>query len=318
MVELDWPLLAVPESAGGVGCGFVEMAVVAEELGRAIAPSPFEAVATQYQPLLLALGESWTGGAVGTLAVAESGGWWPTRDVTNAVRRGDDWTVTGVKRWVFDASGADEILVVAETELGRGVFRVAREAAGVGVAPLRSLDPTRRLASVSFDDAPARLVGAGPGPDVEYAVAAVLDQATAVIALETVGTCQALFDMALEYAKSREQFGVPIGSFQAIKHKLADMFVALERARATAYFAAVAIAEDDNRRPLAVSMAKAAVGDAQRLIAQESIQIHGGIGYTWEHDVHMFVKRAKGGDALFGTAAEHRERITWLLTEVRS
>jgi alkylation response protein AidB-like acyl-CoA dehydrogenase len=115
--------------------------------------------------------------------------------------------------------------------------------------------------------------------------------------------------MTLEYAKVREQFGVPIGSFQAIKHKLADSFIALERARATAYFAAAALAEGDERASLAVSMAKAAAGDAQRLLAQEAIQIHGGIGYTWEYDVQLFVKRAKAGDALFGTASEHRARI---------
>jgi alkylation response protein AidB-like acyl-CoA dehydrogenase len=136
-----------------------------------------------------------------------------------------------------------------------------------------------------------------------------VEEATVALALETVGTCQAIFDMTLDYAKNREQFGVPIGSFQAVKHKFADMYVALERARATAYFAAVTIAEDDERRTVATSMAKAAVGDAQRLIAQEGIQTLGGIGYTWEHDMHLLVKRAKSGDALFGTAADHRAKV---------
>jgi alkylation response protein AidB-like acyl-CoA dehydrogenase len=143
--------------------------------------------------------------------------------------------------------------------------------------------------------------------------AAVIDQATAGLALEMVGACQAVFDMTLEYAKQREQFGVPIGSFQAIKHKIVDMYIALSRARACAYFAAATVAENDARRPLAVSMAKAAAGDAQRIICEEGIQIHGGIGYTWEHDLHVYVKRAKTGEALFGSARDHRQRVARLI-----
>src|SRR5437660_6843302 len=128
-----------------------------------------------------------------------------------------------------------------------------------------------------------------------------------------VGTCQSIFDIALDHAKTREQFGVPIGSFQAMKHKFADMYVALESARALCYFASATIAEDDERRSLAASMAKAAAGDCQRLIAQDGIQILGGIGYTWEHDMHLYVKRAKAGDALLGTAKEHRDRVAALI-----
>jgi alkylation response protein AidB-like acyl-CoA dehydrogenase len=149
--------------------------------------------------------------------------------------------------------------------------------------------------------------------DVGDAIDRAVGEATAALALEMVGTCQSIFDLALDYAKEREQFGVPIGSFQAIKHKFADMLVALERARATAYFAAATIAEDDSRRPLAISMAKAAAGDAQRLLAKEGIQILGGIGYTWEHDMHLYVKRAKTGDALLGTSSDHRARVARML-----
>ncbi len=148
----------------------------------------------------------------------------------------------------------------------------------------------------------------------EHGATPMLDEATAALALEMVGTCQTIFDMTLEYAKSREQFGVPIGSFQAIKHKLVDMYVSLSRARACAYFAAATVAEADSRRSLAVSTAKAAAGDAQRLICQEGIQIHGGIGYTWEHDLHLFVKRAKTGEVLLGTAMDHRERVARLIS----
>jgi alkylation response protein AidB-like acyl-CoA dehydrogenase len=296
MVDLDWPLLTVPEDLGGVGYGFVELAVVAEELGRVAAPSPFEAVATQYQPLLVALGAPLTPARTGTVAF------------TGAVTATADGALHGEARGVFDADAVDELLVVSDLDGAPGVVRVDPAAAGVTITPLESFDPSRRLATIVLDGATGDVVGA-PGPDTARAVQATIDGATAVIAIETVGACQTLFDLTLEYAKVREQFGVAIGSFQAIKHKLADMFIALERARVTAYYAAAAIAEDDERASLAVSMAKAAAGDAQRLIAQDAIQTHGGIGYTWEHDLHLFVKRAKGGDALFGTAAEHRQRI---------
>jgi alkylation response protein AidB-like acyl-CoA dehydrogenase len=170
--------------------------------------------------------------------------------------------------------------------------------------PVDNLDKTRPVSRIDV----VRTEIVGPIDEAK-----VLDEATAALALEMVGTCQAIFDMTLEYAKSREQFGVPIGSFQAIKHKLVDCYVALSRARACAYFAAATVAEDDPRRPLAVSMAKAAAGDAQRLICQEAIQIHGGIGYTWEHDLHLYVKRAKTGEAFLGTAVDHRQRVAKLI-----
>ena len=168
----------------------------------------------------------------------------------------------------------------------------------VSAAEVSSLDKTRALYRVDFEPVDSERV---------------IDEATAALAIEMVGTLQTIFDMTLEYAKQREQFGVPIGSFQAVKHKLVDMYVMLSRARACAYFAAATIAEDDPRRPMAVSMAKAAAGDASRIICQESIQTHGGIGYTWEHDLHLFVKRAKTGEALLGTAVDHRQRVARLL-----
>jgi alkylation response protein AidB-like acyl-CoA dehydrogenase len=164
--------------------------------------------------------------------------------------------------------------------------------------PINTLDKSRPLYRV---DLPS------------FASEQVRDEATAGLALEMVGTCQTIFDMTLDYAKQREQFGVPIGSFQAIKHKIVDMYVALSRARACAYFAAATVAEQDPRRSLAVAMAKAAAGDAQRYICQEGLQIHGGIGYTWEHDLHLFVKRAKTGDTLLGSAVDHRQRVARLI-----
>jgi alkylation response protein AidB-like acyl-CoA dehydrogenase len=156
------------------------------------------------------------------------------------------------------------------------------------------------------------VLGDGPTSSAP-ALRRAIEEATVATALEIVGTSQTIFDVTLEYAKHREQFGVPIGSFQAIKHKFADMIVALERARSTGYFAALTIAEDDERRTTATSVAKAAAGDCQRLLGKEGIQIHGGIGYTWEHDMHLYVKRAKSLEPLFGSAITHRGRIADLL-----
>jgi alkylation response protein AidB-like acyl-CoA dehydrogenase len=313
MVDLGWPALTVPEECGGLGLGFVELAVVAEELGRAVAPGPFLATVTQFVPALRHggtadqqqkfLGLVASGDVTGTLAVGGD---------AVATPAGGGWSLSGTIRHVVDGDRADEIAVVAEAHDGPGLFLVSGK--DVRATPERALDRSRRLATIELDDAVVdadRVVGGtSHSPEaVEHAVG----EATTALALEMVGTCQSIFDVALEYAKERHQFGVPIGSFQAIKHKFADMLVALERARATAYFAAATIAEDDDRRPLAISMAKAAAGDAQRVIAQEGIQILGGVGYTWEHDMHLYVKRAKTGDALLGTSSDHRARVARII-----
>jgi alkylation response protein AidB-like acyl-CoA dehydrogenase len=216
------------------------------------------------------------------------------------------------------AAGADEVVVAARVpattdDAGIGAFVVAREQ--LTVEPVESLDLTRGLARVTLDGVRVgadRVLGE-PGPATAAALRRAVEEATAALAVETVGACQAIFDVTLDYAKQREQFGVPIGSFQAIKHKFADMLIALERARATGYFAALTIAEDDDRRSLAVASAKATAGDCARLLAKEGIQIHGGIGYTWEHDMHLYVRRVRAGAALFGTAAQHRGRVADLI-----
>jgi alkylation response protein AidB-like acyl-CoA dehydrogenase len=226
--------------------------------------------------------------------------------------------LSGVKHAVAEAAAADEVVVVArlsgtQGDDGVGAFVVPRDA--LALDPVATLDPSRRLARLTLDGVRVgvdRCLGE-PGRATSGALRRAVEVATAALALEMVGTCQAIFDVTLEYAKQREQFGVPIGSFQAIKHKFADMLVALERARATGYFAALTIAEDDDRRALAVSTAKAAAGDCARLIAKEGIQIHGGIGYTWEHDMHLYVRRVKAGAALFGTAPQHRARVADLI-----
>jgi alkylation response protein AidB-like acyl-CoA dehydrogenase len=156
---------------------------------------------------------------------------------------------------------------------------------------------------------PAERVIAQPGADVEVRLRRAIDQATVALAVATVGTCRRIFDDTLQYAKEREQYGRPIGSFQALKHRFADMSLAIERASSLCWYAALTIAEDDPRRHEATSLAKAAAGECQRLVVGEGLQLHGGVGMTWEHDLHLFLKRAKSGDALFGNAVEHRARL---------
>ena len=287
IVDLGWPAVTVPESAGGLGLGWVELAVVLEELGRFIAPVPFTSTVTQYLPHVAAssaLAGAVASGARGALVVLP----------------GD--AVEGTSGYVLGVPGADLLAVVA----GGRVHVLAADAPGVSIAPVQALDPSRPIGRVTFE-------GGVVADEVLDLPPSAFYEAVLGIAIETVGTCQAIFDLALEHARTRVQFGVPIGSFQAIKHKFADLFVALEKARSAAYFAAACLAEGDTRAPLAASMAKAAAGDCQRVVAQEGIQILGGMGFTWEHDMHLFVKRAKTGEALFGSASDHRARIADLV-----
>jgi alkylation response protein AidB-like acyl-CoA dehydrogenase len=325
MVELGWPALTVPEDQGGLGLGCVELAVVVEELGRAVAPGPFVATvglflpavqatadAAQMERLLPGIAE---GSLTGALALSEAaGGADPATVRAEAVRRGAGWELSGTKTAVLDGDTADELLVVARepgTEGDDGVVAALVPRAAVTVTPEAPLDATRGLVHVTLDQVlvdSERVLGQ-PGPVTAHALRGAVEAGAVALAVEIVGTCQAIFDVTLEYAKQREQFGVPIGSFQAIKHKFADLLVSLERARATSYFAALCIAEDDPRRSIAASTAKAAAGDCQQLLTKEGIQIHGGIGYTWEHDMHLYVRRAKTDGALLGNTHEHRTRI---------
>jgi alkylation response protein AidB-like acyl-CoA dehydrogenase len=329
MVELGWPALTVPERAGGLGMGAVELSVVVEELGRVLAPGPFLPTVTQFAPVVAEAGspeqqERFLGGIAageltGTLALVEDSGSVDAGHVTTtATPHGDHFVLEGAKEMVVEASTADEIAVIARTpgtrgDDGVGAFVLSRAVARID--PVDALDPTRLLARVALDGV---RIGADrslgePGPATAAAVRRAVEVATTALAVETVGAAQAIFDITLAYAKQREQFGAPIGSFQAIKHKFADMLVALERARATSYFAALTIAEDDDRRALATSTAKAAAGDCAALLAKEGIQIHGGIGYTWEHDMHLYVRRVKSSSLLFGNAAQHRARVADLI-----
>ena len=327
MVELAWPGVAIAEAQGGLGLGAVELCLVAEELGRAVAPGPFLATATQYAPLRQEARQSAVahepgleladeglarvaGGALtGTVALAEDDRWDLDRIACRASGAGGGFVLSGRKTGVFDGATADEIAVVARGEGGLGVFLVPGGA--VKAEPRTLLDPTIALADLALDGVvvPAERVLLAPGPGTERSVSRALEVATVALALATAGACRRIFELTLEYAKVRRQYDRPIGSFQALKHRLADMFLAVERATALGYFAALTLAEDDPRRAEAASLAKAEAGDCQRLLVEEGLQLHGGIGFTWEHDLHLWLKRANAGDALLGSATEHRARL---------
>jgi alkylation response protein AidB-like acyl-CoA dehydrogenase len=325
MIELGWPALTVPEADGGLGLGAVELAVVAEELGRAVAPGPFLPTTTQFAPLVRELGSAaqrarFLGGVAegsitGSLAIVEPGhGIGLAGLATTAAETADGLVLDGTKEFVLEAQSVDEIAVVARLASSGADDAIAvcvLPASDVRVEPIHAFDATRGLGRVVLDGVavPADRVLGTPGSVSALGVERALHEAAMGVAVENVGTCQSIFDITLDYAKQREQFGVPIGSFQAIKHKFADLLVALERARASAYFAALTIADDDERRAIASSAAKVAAADCERVMSREGIQLHGGIGYTWEHDMHLYVRRAKSDSLLMGTAGEHRERI---------
>ncbi len=325
LVALDWAGLAIPEEHGGLGLGFIELGIVVEELGRAVAPTPLLATLTQLAPLLQESGhtdllaEVAAGSCTGTLALAEGSAWRPASVTTTARRAGAGWVLRGTKAHVLDGATADEVAVVARAEgsaggEGLGAFLVPGAAITATGAPL--MDPTLPLATVELPDVevPADRVLLEPGTaGAARAIERAVQQATTAMALSTVATSRAIFEATLQYAKDRQQFGRPIGSFQAVKHRLADAYLAVERASALAWFAALTIAEDDGRRAVATSMAKAAAGDCQRLVAADGLQLHGGIGYTWEHDLHLLLKRVKTGDLLFGSGAAHRADLADLL-----
>jgi alkylation response protein AidB-like acyl-CoA dehydrogenase len=339
MVELYWPALAIGEDHGGLGLGFLEVAIVAEELGRATVPGPYLATATQFAPVVREVGEAAggiplaadllgrvaAGEVTGTVAIAENGTWDPSATQVTATEGPDGWVLRGRKDTVVDGATADEVAVVARAEGttgadGLGVFVVPRQA--LTAHPRHVLDPTVALADLTLDGvtvpadrvlAPPVIGGAGGARGVAAALDRAAQEATVALATGTSGACRAIFERTVEYAKVRVQYGKPIGSFQALKHRMADMYLSVERATSLCYFAALTIAEDDARRAEAASMAKAAAGECQRLVVQDGLQLHGGIGYTWENDLHFLLKRAKVGDALYGNAVHHRARLAEMM-----
>ena len=316
--ELGLQGLAVPEEYGGAGCGPVEVGVVMEELGRALVCAPFLSSAVLATTTLMRCDDEdarkrllpglASGELVGTLALTEDSARWDATGIQLNARESDGrWLLTGHKMFVLDGATADVVLTVARTDDGIGVFWVDGDATGLTRAPLPTMDPTRRQARLDYDDVPAtRLRTHGDGWDL---VSQVLDRAAVALAAEQVGVASRALDMAVEYARIRHQFGRPIGSFQAVKHLLADVLLEVESARAAAHFALLAAADEDPKLPGVASLAKAFCSDACLQATAENIQVHGGIGFTWEHPAHLYLKRAKTSQLLFGDPAYHRELL---------
>jgi alkylation response protein AidB-like acyl-CoA dehydrogenase len=321
IASLGWQAMAIPEEYGGAGFGFLELVVLLEEQGRSLFPSPFfSTVVLAANALLLGGSEEqqqrWlpgiaAGETIATLAHLESNGRMDGSGVEATARpSGGGWVLDGTKRYVLDGHTADLLIVPARTDAGVSLFLVPAASEGMTVRPLATMDLTRKQAEVVLDGvevgADALLGVDGSGWDL---VERVLEIAVVALAAEQVGGAQRCLDMSVDYAKVRVQFGRPIGSFQAIKHKCADMLVAVESARAAAYYAGWAVSEGNEEVALVAPLAKAYCSEAFFQCAAENIQIHGGIGFTWEHDAHLYFKRAKSSELMFGSPSRHRDAL---------
>jgi alkylation response protein AidB-like acyl-CoA dehydrogenase len=313
--------LLVPEGQGGAGASYREAAVVAEELGRAVAPVPYLGSAIVATAALLSAGNDEllstlaAGTCTAALAVPLTAmpGARPQPTIRlGAAQAGDPagtYRLSGSVAGVADALPADVLLVPADG-VPYGLYAVSAADAAVTRTPVVSLDATRQLADLTLDDVPARQVAAGAG--AEQAVAAALSAGAAMLASEQLGVAERCLEITLAYVKERRQFARPVGSFQALKHRLADLWVANTQARAAARYAAACLASGDQDGPIAVALAKAACCDAAVKAAQEMVQLHGGIGFTWEHPAHLYMKRAKSASIALGTPDRHRASLAAL------
>jgi alkylation response protein AidB-like acyl-CoA dehydrogenase len=330
LADLGWLGMAIPENYGGAGFGFLEVVVLLEEMGRVLLPAPFFSTVVVAVPTLLAAGSDdqkaehlpaiAAGSRRAALALTEPNGRWDVSGVETTYRPdGGSFVLNGTKSFVVDGHTADLLIVAARRpgsagDEGISLFLVPQTHSGVASRRLETMDMTRKLAEVVLTEVRVgreALLGSegGGGPVVER----VLQKAVAGLAAEQVGGAQRCLDMAVEYAKVRVQFGRPIGSFQAIKHKCADMLVQVEGAKSAAYYAGWAAAEDNEELAEVSHIAKSYCSEAYFLCASENIQIHGGIGFTWDHDAHLYFKRAKSSELIFGDPAYHRRALARLL-----
>ncbi len=317
VAELGWTGLLVPDDYGGAGLGLVDLVVVQEELGKRALPGPFLSSAVQATLAAVRLGEAGLlrelaeGTSRGTLALDEQGAGDPLDAVACRAQRSDDpagdWLLDGLKPVVLDADRADWALVVARDDEGLETFLVERPEA----EPVPGLDVTRRLSRLELRQRSARRVG--PPGDQTDLLRRVVDDIAVALCADTLGACDAALAMAVDYAKTRVQFDRPIGSFQAIRHKLVDMLHNLELARVGTHYAAWASDADDADRAAAAAMAKGFVGEAANMITAENIQVHGGVGFTWDVDCHLYFRRVKQNDILFGRSAWQRQRLADLV-----
>jgi alkylation response protein AidB-like acyl-CoA dehydrogenase len=310
--------LSIPEEYGGSGYGFVELGIVLEEMGRALLCAPFYASVVLAANTLLHSGDDAAkkahlpgianGETIATVAFTEPSGKWDEAGITmEATAAGDGFTLTGTKMFVLDGHTASLVIVAARTPKGVSLFAVDGSASGLTRTALSTMDQTRKQAKLEFSKTPATLIGTeGGGWQV---LSTVLDLAAVGLAAEQVGGAQKVLEMAVEYAKVRVQFGRPIGSFQAIKHKCADMLLEVESAKSAAYYGMWCASEMNDELPSVASLAKAYCSEAYFHATAENIQIHGGIGFTWEHPAHLYFKRAKSSELLFGDPTYHRELL---------
>ena len=318
IVDLGWTAMAIPENYGGLGLGYLELCIIAEELGRSLAPVPFSSsvyLATEalkawgseeqkqnYLPKLAA------GELIGTLATSEGLG---APDIAIQVNGGK---VQGSKLPVPDGDIADFAVMIANDKDGNArLYLVDLTATGVTRTTLTSMDPSRSQARLELDGVPVQPLG-DEGAGLEE-LAVLLDKAAVLFAFEQIGGGQAALDMGMAYTKERYAFGRPVASFQAIKHKFADMFVALELARSNAYYGAWALSCDAPDLPLAAATARVGATDACYLITKENIQAHGGMGFTWEFDCHLYYRRAQLLSSVIGTQPQWKEKLATRLLQ---
>lgn len=329
MARLGWTAIPFAERHGGLGLGMVDLTVVLEEMGRHVTPSPFHSSVCLAGMTVVAAGDSAKGAELlpgiadgsrrATVAYLEAAARWDADGVQlRAERSGDAYLLNGEKLYVPDARAADWMIVVARTDDasndGITLLVVDSKAPGVDITPLDTIDATRRLYRVSFDrvevDASAVLGSPGRGFSI---LRRGLDASLVAMSAELCGIAERSMELSVAYAKTRQQFGRPIGSYQAISHRCADMLVQVEFAKSLTYYAAWAHDGGTPEAALAASMAKAYASDAARNVTAMTIQVHGGIGFTWEHDAHLYFKRAKSAEVTYGDARFHRERVAQLL-----
>jgi alkylation response protein AidB-like acyl-CoA dehydrogenase len=332
LADNGWLGITYPEDAGGSGLGLVDLVVLMEEIGRAVMPGPYLATVLLGGAAIAAAGSpeqrrEWlpriaAGEAKATLAVTEPKARWDAAGITATAREArGGFALSGTKMFVPDAHLADVLVLAARSrdgstmEDGVSLFLVPKNASGLGIRRLPSVDETRKLCEVTFDNVAvpsSTLLGElhrGWAP-----LQQVIDRAAVALSAELCGAAQRVLEMTVDYAKLRVAFGKPIGSYQGVKHKCADMLVEIENAKSLTYYAAWAVDENEADAPLAVSMAKAAASDAGRKVCAAGIQLHGGIGMTWEHDLQLYLKRAKADEVAFGDASWHRERVAQLMS----
>jgi alkylation response protein AidB-like acyl-CoA dehydrogenase len=331
LAENGWLGIAYSEAEGGSGLGLVDLVLLMEEIGRAVMPGPYPATVLLGGAAIALAGSpeqrrEWlpriAGGTIkATLALTEPNARWDAAGITATAREArGGFTLTGAKMFVPDAQFADVLVVAARSrdgstmEDGVSLFLVPKDMAGLAIRRLPSVDETRKLCEVTLDN--VAVPGSALLGELHQGWAPlqqVIDRAAVALSAEMCGAAQRVLDMTVDYAKLRVAFGKPIGIYQGVKHKCADMLVEIENAKSLTYYAAWAVDEGEADAPLAVSMAKAAASDAGRKVCAAGIQLHGGIGMTWEHDLQLYLKRAKADEVMFGDATWHRERIARLM-----